>query len=310
MISERIKFMAKKSVSKLKKNYNIIGWMFAMPAIIGFIFLYLIPMISSAFYSLSEFNAIGSPKYIGLDNYIHFFDGSDPAFMLSVKATLTYAVIAVPANMVFAFSIALLLNRKMVGRTFFRAVFYFPSIVPAVAFSFCWLLLMNPDFGLFNTILSALHLPTSNWLWSESTVIPSIVFMGIWGTGATQIIFLAGLQNIPKVYYEAVEIDGGNFFRKFIHVTLPMISPTLFFNLVMGVIGALQVFNEAYIMTKGGPNNASLFYIYNLWRNAFSYMKMGTAAAMAWLMFIVVIALTAIIFKTSNRWVYYESGDK
>lgn len=302
--------MSKNARSLLRKRENMVGWICAFPAMFGFLFLDLIPMVASLYYSLSEYNAIGLPKFIGFSNYIRFFNGSDPAFLQSVKATLYYAVLSVPAYLIFAFCIALLLNRKMVGRTFFRAVFYLPSIVPAVASSFSWLLLMNPDFGLLNKLLSILGLPTSQWLWNSRSVIPAIVFMGIWGTGSTQVIFLAGLQSIPRVYYEAVDIDGGNSFQKLIHITLPMISSTLFFNLVMGVIGGLQVFSQAYIMTDGGPNNASLFYIFYLWRNAFTYMKMGTASAMAWLMFAVVIVLSALIFKTSNKWVYYESGDR
>lgn len=177
-----------------------------------------------------------------------------------------------------------------------------------MASSFVWLLL-NPEFGLMNTVLSALHLPTSQWLWDVNTVIPSIVFIGIWSTGSTQVIFLAGLQNIPRVYYEAIEIDGGNSIHKFFHITIPMISSTMFFNLVMGIIGALQVFSQAYIMTEGGPNNASLFYVYNLWRQAFTYMDMGVASAMAWILFLVILVLTLIIFKTSNKWVYYEGGE-
>ena len=198
----------------------------------------------------------------------------------------------------------------MKGRAFFRSLFYLPCILPAVATSFVWLLLMNPDFGLFNTLLELLHLSKSQFFWGRGSVLPSIVFMGIWSTGSTQVIFLAGLQDIPKVYYEALEIDGGNSWHKFWNVTLPMVSSTLFFNLVMGIINALQVFAQAYIITEGGPNNASLFYVYNLWRQAFKYMDMGKASAMAWILFVVVLILTAVVFKTSNKWVYYEGGDE
>ena len=169
---------------------------------------------------------------------------------------------------------------------------------------------MNPDFGLFNAILDVLHLPKSQFFWGKESVLPSIVFMGIWGTGSTQVIFLAGLQDIPKVYYEALEIDGGNSWHKFWNVTLPMVSSTLFFNLVMGIINALQVFSQAYIITEGGPNNASLFYVYNLWRQAFKYMDMGKASAMAWILFVVVLVLTAGVFRSSKKWVYYEGGEE
>lgn len=298
------------TMSRRRLLTNIAGWGFALPAILGFLFFNIVPMALSAYYSLCDYNVIGASVFTGLKNYISLFDGSDPAFWASVKATVKYTVLAVPANLIFSFMIALLLNRPMAGRAFFRSLFYLPSIVPAVANSFVWLLLMNPDFGLFNVILDFLGLPESKWIWGEKTVIPSIVFMGIWGTGATQVIFLAGLQNIPRVYYEALEIDGGNAWHKLWKVTIPMISPTMFYNLVMGIIGALQVFNASYIMTNGGPNNASLFYVYNLWRQAFTYMDMGKASAMAWLLFITILMLTAFVFRTSKKWVYYEGGDE
>lgn len=268
------------------------------------------PMALSGYYSLCDYNIIGSPSWVGIKNYVVLFSGQEKTFWLSAKATILYAIMAVPANLIFAFMIALLLNCEMKGRAFFRSLFYLPCILPAVATSFVWLLLMNPDFGLFNTLLELLHLPKSQFFWGRGSVLPSIVFMGIWSTGSTQVIFLAGLQDIPKVYYEALEIDGGNSWHKFWNVTLPMVSSTLFFNLVMGIINALQVFAQAYIITEGGPNNASLFYVYNLWRQAFKYMDMGKASAMAWILFVVVLILTAVVFKTSNKWVYYEGGDE
>jgi multiple sugar transport system permease protein len=153
-------------------------------------------------------------------------------------------------------------------------------------------------------------LPTSKWIFSEATVIPSIVFMGLFSTGSTMVIFLAGLQNIPRHYYEAIDVDGGNRLHKFIYITLPMISPTIFFNFIMGIIGAFQVFGSAYIMTQGGPNNASLFYVYNLWRTAFTHMEMGLASAQAWLLFIVIMFFSFIVFKTSKLWVFYEGGQQ
>ena len=298
-----------KKVWKIETINNLVGWGFALPAVLGFLILNLIPMLLSAYYSFCNYGIIGTPEWIGLDNYIALFTGKESTFWISVRCTALYAIMAVPANLVFAFAIAILLNRDMKGRAFFPSLFYLPCILPAVASSFVWILLMNPDFGLFNMILEFLHLPKSQFFWGKNSVLPSIVFMGIWSTGSTQVIFLAGLQDIPRVYYEALEIDGGNAWHKFRHITLPMISPTMFFNLVMGIIGALQVFSQAYIITEGGPNNASLFYVYNLWREAFRYMEMGVASAMAWILFLVVLVLTVIVFKTSNKWVYYEGGN-
>ncbi len=301
--------MDKKKNSEKKIRANLTGWAFVMPALVGFLIFNLLPMIMSAYYSLCEYNIIGKPHWIGLANYTALLFGKNETFWVSVRATVLYAVMAVPANLVFSFMIAILLNREMAGRAFFRSLFYLPCIVPAVASSFVWLLLMNPDYGLLNELLRLLHLPKSQFFWGADSVLPSIVFMGIWGTGSTQVIFLAGLQNIPRVYYEALEIDGGNAWHKLWNVTLPMVSSTLFFNLVMGIIGALQVFSQAYILTNGGPNNRSLFYVYDLWRQAFKYMDMGKASAMAWLLFFVVIVLTAVVFKTSDKWVYYEGGE-
>ncbi|WMJ87082.1 carbohydrate ABC transporter permease [Anaerocolumna sp. MB42-C2] len=303
-----MKLVKEKSFMNTKIKSNIVGWAFALPAILGFLFLNLIPMLLSGYYSFCDYNIISKPVWSGLNNYVSLFNGTDATFWLSVKATLLYTIMAVPANLIFALTIALLLNRDMVGRAFFRSLFYLPCILPAVASSFVWILLMNPDFGLFNIILHFLHLPESKFFWDKGSVLPSIVFMGIWSTGSTQVIFLAGLQNIPRVYYEALEIDGGNVWHKFWSVTLPMLSSTLFFNLVMGIISALQVFGAAYIITEGGPNNSSLFYVFNLWRQAFKYMDMGKASAMAWILFVVVLLATLFIFKTSNKWVYNEGG--
>ena len=299
-----------KKTIKMETMSNIVGWSFALPAVLGFLIFNLLPMLLSGYYSFCEYSIIGKPEWIGLQNYIKLFGGEETTFWISVRVTLLYAIMAVPANLAFSFMVALLLNREMVGRAFFRSLFYMPCILPAVASSFVWILLMSPDFGLFNTLLGFLHLPESQFFWGKGSVLPSIVFMGIWGTGSTQVIFLAGLQNIPRVYYEALEIDGGNAWHKFWNITLPMVSSTMFFNLVMGIIGALQVFGQAYIITEGGPNNSSLFYVFNLWRQAFKYMDMGLASAMAWILFIAVLVLTIVVFKTSNKWVYYEGGDK
>jgi multiple sugar transport system permease protein len=293
---------------KTRLQSNIIGWGFAMPALLGYLLLNVVPMLLSLYYSFCDFKGIGTAKFIGFEHYIGYFRNTDPNFLWSVKATLYYVVLAVPANLIFSFGIAMLLNRPMKGRTFFRALFYLPSILPSVTTSFVWLLLMNPDFGFFNIVLKALHLPPGLWLWHESSVIPSIVFMGIWGTGSMQVIFLAGLQDIPRTYYEAMAIDGGNAWQQFKTITLPMVSSTIFFTLIMSIIGAMQVFGPAYIMTNGGPDHASQFYVYTLWREAFTFMNMGGSAAMAWILFVAVLLLSLITFGTAKKWVYYE-GD-
>jgi multiple sugar transport system permease protein len=292
----------------IARKRQIVGVAFAMPAILGFLIFTVGPMLASLVFSFMDYKIISTPTWLGFDNYVKLFSGSDPWFWPSVKATAKYVLLTVPANLIFAFAIAMLLNNEMKGRALFRSIFYVPSIVPGVASSFVWMLMMNPNFGIFNMILKALGLPLSQWIYAESSVIPSIVFMGIFGTGSTMVIFLAGLQNIPRHYYEALEVDGGNGLHKFLYITLPMISPTLFFNFIMGLISAFQVFGAAYIMTEGGPNNASLFYVYNLWRTAFTHMEMGLASAEAWILFIVIMIFSVIVFKTSKLWVYYEGG--
>jgi len=308
---DELKYKNAPTMSKRARNAQIIGMAFAAPAVLGFLIFNMVPMLMSLYYSFTDYSIIGrTTNWVGLDNYIRLLSGRDPHFFVSVRATLYFVVLSVPSNLLFAFGIALLLNRKMAGRSLFRAIFYLPSIVPFVASAFVWLLLFNPDFGLANQILRTLGLPTSMFFLGRTSVIPTIVFMGLWGTGATQIIFLAGLQEIPRHYYEALEIDGGSSFHKFIYITLPMITPILFFNLIMGIIASFQVFGQAFVLTRGGPNNASLFYVFQLWRTAFTYLDMGTASAMAWLLFIVIMAVTALVFRTSNKWIYYEGGDR
>jgi len=302
--------MKKRKELSMRTKTNIMGWAFAAPAVLGFLIFNLLPMLLSGYYSLCEYKGYGDAIFVGFQNYSDMLTGVDPNFWDSVTATAKYALLAVPCNLGFSLLIAMLLNTNIKCRALFRSIFYLPSILPGVATSFVWILLMNPDFGLFNTILSALHLPTSMFFWDKKSVIQSIVFMGIWGTGSTQVIFLAGLQDIPRTYYEALEIDGGGFWNRFRYVTFPLLSPTVFFNLVMGIIGSVQVFGSAYIITDGGPNNASLFYVYQLWRQAFKYMSMGDASAMAWMLFIVIAGLTMITFISSDKWVYYEGGEQ
>lgn len=285
------------------------GVLFALPAILGFLIFTVGPMIASLVFSLTDYNIISAARFVGFENYATLLGGRDPFFYDSVRATLKYVLLSVPANLIYAFGLALFLNREMKMRALFRTIFYFPVIVPAVATSFVWLLMMNPNYGIFNMVLRLLGLPRSQWIFGKDTVIPSIVFMGLFGTGSTMVIFLAGLQNIPRQFYEAVEVDGGNAVHKFLYITLPMITPTLFFNGIMGMIGAFQVFGTAYIMTQGGPGNASLFYVYNLWRTAFTHMQMGLASAEAWLLFVVVVSLSMFVMKTSKHWVYYEGGN-
>lgn len=295
--------------SSWRRNETMTGWMFALPAILGFLILTLIPMAVSLFLSMTDYSAFKSEiRFIGLDNFKTMFGSTELYFSDSLKATAYYAVLNVPASLLVAFLIALALNTNIRGRGIFRSIFYLPSIVPAVASCVVWMWLLNQQYGLLTTLVKQLGMGTPGWLWDKKTVIPTIVMTGLWNTGGTMVIFLAGLQGIPQVYYEALSVDGGNAWHKLWHITIPMLTPTIFFNGIMAVINSLQVFTQGYIMTKGGPSNSSLFYVLYLYRQAFEKANMGYACALAWFLFIIIMILTAIIMKSQNKWVYY-GGD-
>ena len=295
--------------SSWRRNETMTGWMFALPAILGFLILTLIPMVVSLFLSMTDYSAFKSEiRFIGLDNFKTMFGSTELYFSDSLKATAYYAVLNVPASLLVAFLIALALNTNIRGRGIFRSIFYLPSIVPAVASCVVWMWLLNQQYGLLTTLVKQLGMGTPGWLWDKKTVIPTIAMTGLWNTGGTMVIFLAGLQGIPQVYYEALSVDGGNAWHKLWHITIPMLTPTIFFNGIMAVINSLQVFTQGYIMTKGGPSNSSLFYVLYLYRQAFEKANMGYACALAWFLFIIIMILTAIIMKSQNKWVYY-GGD-
>jgi ABC-type sugar transport systems, permease components len=303
------KTVARKS-SKRERKALFYGLLFTAPAILGFVIYTLGPMIASLYLSLTDYNVFkDTTSFIGLDNYIKLFSGEDDLFYKSLGTTFYFVILRVPAVIIISFFLAVLLNMNVKGRSMFRTIIYLPSIVPAVASSMIWLWLMNPDLGLLNMVLNWLHLPTSNWLFGEGSVIPSIVLTTLWGIGGTVIIFLAGLSGIPKSYYEAIDVDGGGWYSKLRHITVPMLTPTIFFNTIMTIIGSFQVFSEAYILTQGGPNNKSLFFVFYLWRTAFRDTEMGYASALAWVLFIIIMIFTVFVFKTSKSWVHYE-GEK
>ena len=282
------------------------GILFASPAILGFLFFTLGPMIASLVMSFTDYAIVNQPKFIGLQNYKALFDGTDPFFYKSLRVTTYFVLLSVPANILFAFLVALVMNQPIKGKALLRTIYYLPSIVPVVASSVIWLWILNPDLGLINNILRSLRLPTSQWIFSERAVIPSLVVMGLWTTGNIMVIFLAGLQDIPRQLYEAIDVDGGNALHKLVHITIPLMTPTIFFNLVMGFILGFQTFTQAFVMTQGGPNNASLFYIFYLFREAFTLSQMGSGCAIAWILFLIIVFFTILIFKTSQKWVYYE----
>lgn len=283
------------------------GYFFIAPCIIGLFLFNFGPMLFSLYISTTSWDVISKPEFIGLANYIKLF--KDPLVRKSLQVTAYYVLLSVPLTTIIPLLLAMLLNTRIKGISVFRTIFYIPSIVPAVASAAIWMFIYNPKFGLLNNILRALGLPKSDFIYSAKGVIPSLAVMAVWTAGNTVIIYLAGLQGISRQLYEAAEIDGANAISRFKNITVPMMTPIIFYNLVMAMITAMQTFTQGYIMTEGGPANNSLFYALLVYRTAFRDSSMGYASAMSWVLFIIVAVMTAIIFKTSNMWVFNENGD-
>ncbi|WP_274651039.1 carbohydrate ABC transporter permease [Paenibacillus humicola] len=281
-------------------------YIFMSPAIIGLVIFMLGPMAASAYFSFTKYDILGAPAWIGLDNYKALI--KDPLTWQSFKVTLIYSAASVPLGLVVSLLLALLLNRSIKGIFLFRTIFYLPAVMSGVAVALLWKWIFNPDFGLMNWALGLIGIHGPKWFIDEHWALPPIIIMSLWGVGGSMLVYLAGLQGIPTDLYEAGEIDGAGAFRRFLHITIPMLSPVIFFNLITGIIGALQVFTEGFIMTAGGPNNATLFSVLYLYRNAFDYLQMGYASAIAWVLFLLILLFTLIIFKSSPMWVFYEGS--
>jgi len=287
----------------------IVGYAFIAPWIFGFLVLTAGPILASLVLSFCEYDVLHPVKFAGLDNYAAL--PADPVFWKSLANTL-WMVAAVPLGMAVGLGVALLLNMEVRGQRFYRTIYYLPAIVPIVASSLLWLWVLHPEFGLINvTLHELLGISGPKWLQDEAWSKPALILMGLWGAGAGMIIWLAGLKGIPKELYEAAEIDGAGRLSRFIHITWPMLTPYIFFNLVMGIIGAFQIFTNAYIMTdgQGGPVDSTLFYVFALFNQAFRYFKMGYASALAWVLFLIVLVLTMINWKLRKKWVVTERGD-
>jgi multiple sugar transport system permease protein len=283
---------------------NVTGYIFIAPFVLGFLFWFLIPALTSIWLVFQDWNMIKPPEFVGLDNFRKLL--SDRLFWQSLKVTTLYTVVSVPLSMALAFLLALLMNTKVRGITVFRTIYYLPSIVPAVANAVLWAWILNSDFGLLNAFLRSIGLPKFRWLQETELALPALILMSLWGLGWAMVIYLAGLQGIPEVFYEAAEIDGAGRWAKLRHVTIPLMSPVIFFNLIMGIIGSFQVFTAGFLITDGGPQNATLFYVLYLYRNAFEYLEMGYAAALAWVLFFIIMGLTLLIFKYVGGLVHYE----
>jgi multiple sugar transport system permease protein len=283
----------------------VAGYLFASPWLTGFLIFTGGPVVVSLVLSFCRYDVLHPPGFIGGQNYSRLIL-DDPLFWKSLGNTW-FMVLGVPIGMAIGLGVAMLLNAAVRGLTVYRTIYYMPAIVPTVASSILWMWVLNPQHGLINRGLAVLALSGPNWLTDALWSKPSIILMGLWGAGQGMIIWLAGLKGIPQQLYEAAEIDGAGPVRRFTAVTLPMLTPYIFFSTIMGVIGTFQIFNQAYIMTQGGPVDSTLFYVYYLFNNGFRYFKMGYASALAWVLFWLILALTLIQLKLAPRWVHYEA---
>jgi multiple sugar transport system permease protein len=295
-----------KQMTRRDRRHLIQGLLFVSPWLFGFLVLTVYPLIFSFYISLTRYDLIRPPQFIGLTNYYELLF-EDPLFWTVIYNTLFYVIISVPLSLVFAFGVANLLNTKIYGRSFFRAVMYIPSIVPAVCTAMVWLFLLNIQYGAVNGILQTLGLPAIPFLSSPLLAKPSLIMVAIWSTGNAVVIFLAGLQEVPRSLYEAATMDGANAWQRFRNVTIPLSTPIILFNLIIGFINAFQEFTIPWLISqgRGGPVNSTLFYSMYLYQNAFTFLRMGKASALAWILFLLILAYSALLFKTSARWVFY-----
>ena len=291
----------------LRRKEALAFYLCVLPWMIGFILFYFGPILSSFYFSLTEWDLLTPPRFIGLENYQQIFT-NDKLFITSLKITLIYTLAYVPLDLVFGLLIAVLMNRKIRGIGVFRTIYYMPSVLSGVAYVVMWMWMFNPNHGLINTLLSYIGIQGPRWLLDPKYALSALVVMSLWGVGRSMVIFLAGLQDIPGELYEAAEIDGANTWQRFWSVTLPLLTPSILFNIIFGMIMTFQSFTNAFVATNGGPLNSTLFYVLYLYRKAFEFLQMGYASALAWLLFIIVLILTLTIFLTSGRWVYYRSA--
>ncbi|PTM57865.1 carbohydrate ABC transporter permease [Desmospora activa] len=297
------------SIKKTKwRTSHVYGWLFASPWVIGMLLFFAFPLLSSIYFSFTSYSIINPGEFVGLQNYRDLMN--DSLFWTAIYNTVYFTVFFVPLSIFCGVSLALFLNMKVKGMAIYRTIFFLPTLVPHVAMAVLWVWLLNPQFGLVNGMLAAVGMDGPAWLGSETWSKPSLILMSLWGIGQAVVIYLAGLHDISQDYYDAAEVDGANSVQKIGHITLPLLTPVIFFNLVMGVIGAFQQFTLPYTMTKGQgtPGNSLVFYVMHIYDNGFKFFKMGYASAMAWILFVVIMALTTLIFVTSKRWVHYQGN--
>ena len=290
----------------LARRESLWAYAFIAPWTIGFIIFTLGPMLASLFFSFTEYDIVSAPRWIGLTNYINLIH--DQLFWHSLGVTFKYAVIALPLGLTVSYMIAVLLNQKISGINIWRTVYFLPSVIAGVAVALLWARIFDPKFGILNPFLAQFGIKGPGWLSDPQWAVPALVIMSLWSVGGNIIIYLAGLQGVPTDLYDAAKVDGATAWQRFRHVTLPMTTPVIFYNLILGLIGTFQYFTEVYVLTNGSGNPArsTLFYNLYLYQNAFKYFHMGYASTMAWVLFIIVLGFTLLIFRSSDAWVYYE----
>ena len=292
-----------------RKNYQYVGLLYVLPWIVGLLVFQLYPFAASVYYSFTDFNMVGAPRFIGVDNYVKILT-DDPGFVQALRVTTVYVLLAVPLKLAFALFIALILSAKLKGINFFRTVYYLPSILGgSVAISVLWRFLFTKE-GVVNSFLGNLGLPAIDWLGSPDIALYTLGLLSVWQFGSSMVLFLAGLQQIPADLYEAGAIDGASKTRMFFRLTVPLLTPIVLFNLIMQMVNAFQEFTGAFVITGGGPMKSTYLYALKLYEEAFGFFKMGYASALSWILFAIIMVLTAVIFKSSNYWVHYEDGGK
>jgi multiple sugar transport system permease protein len=293
----------------MARREAIEGYIGISPWLLGFLFFMAFPILASLGLSFTDWRITVAPEWVGLRNYIRMFT-ADREFYQSLRVTFIYVAISLPLNLVVGLFLSILLNTRVPAMGFFRTLFYLPVVLSGVSVSLMWMWLLQPDYGLVNSLLANIGITGPQWFWHPSTALLSVVLMNLWRVGGSVIIYLAGLQNIPPHLYEAADMDGAGFWSKLVNVTIPMLTPTIFFQLVMELIEAFRVFTAVYVITGGGPVGSTLFYMFYMFRTAFVDFQMGYASALAWVISVIIMGFTFLVFRSSALWVYYESEGK
>lgn len=301
----RALFSPRRRAAGYARRETITFYLLIAPWLLGFLLFVLGPMVASLGISFTRWDLLSPAKFVALANYEKMFT-RDPLFWQSLKVTAIYTCVYVPVELAGGLILALLMNQKIRGVSVFRTVYYLPSVLPAIAFIVVWMWILHPDVGLVNTLLSYVGIDGPRWLADPHWSLPALLMMSLWGLGRSMVIYLASLQGVPRHLYEAAAIDGAGGWQSFRKITLPLLTPTIFFNLVLSIISTFQTFTSAFVATNGGPLDSTLFYVLYLYRQAFQFFNMGYASALAWVLFLIILVLTLLVVRTSDRWVYYE----